>query len=86
MDNGNDYKVYIDIWYTPCESIRRNFMHDLDIQLSDVFNVIENLDEAFKMYAEEIVLNQLCPYTLEEITAKNNKPTLYELQGMDRES
>jgi len=63
LDDGKLVKVLIDIWYVPSWGIKECFTRDM----SEAFpKGIENFDEAWEMYVDEIA-EKGCPYTKKEI-------------------
>lgn len=73
--DGNSSTLYIDIWYKDKDSIKREFNHQL-IKTFGITN-IDNWDEAFKMYAQEVA-NITCPYSFEELT--KDLPNLFSME------
>lgn len=65
--DGTKTNLLIDIWYRPIGSIKEVFAEAMGS-----FN-IENFEEAYEMYVDEIAMKS-CPWTKEQIlNATNNK-------------
>ena len=64
LDNGVLTDLWIDIWYRPRDAIKNCF----DEAINEKFpsGSIENIDEVWNMYLDEIAEHS-CPYTKEEI-------------------
>ena len=65
FENGSSIKVLIDIWYRTPDGIKEEFLRGIN-RVLDIIH-IDNLDELFSMYVDEIVKNRCCPYTKEQI-------------------
>lgn len=62
LESGDQRRIEIDIWYIPAEMIRSKFISSL-WQLGE----IDNLEQAYEMYVDEIITNRLCPYNKNEL-------------------
>ena len=60
--------IHIDIWYRPDKTIKNEFI----TSIKHFFGEVDNIEDAFEMYVEQITKNNLCPYTFEEIMNANN--------------
>ena len=59
--------IYIDIWYRPIDAIKEEFLKTIKRHFG---NKVENIEEAFEMYAKQIA-NETCPYDFKEIMNAN---------------
>lgn len=62
LESGDKRRIKVDIWYIPVEMIRPEFISSL-WQLGE----IDNLEQAYEMYVDEIITNRLCPYNKNEL-------------------
>ena len=65
FENGHQSKVLIDIWYRTPDGIKEEFLRGIDRVVDTIY--IDNLDELFSMYVDELIENRCCPYTKEQI-------------------
>lgn len=65
FENGSSIKVLIDIWYRTPDCIKKEFLRGIDRVLDVIY--VDNLDELFSMYVDELIENRRCPYTKEQI-------------------
>lgn len=72
LENGMLTNLWVDIWYCPKDAIKEHFYE----AVNEVFpeGYIDNLDEMWDMYLDEISEHS-CPYTKKEIlkATKNEK-------------
>lgn len=70
---GERYQVtkLIDIWCCPKEQIKDAFAKQMNGYGAFFVHVIDNMDEAFSMFLDELEKNRLCPWKKSEILAED---------------
>ena len=62
-EEGQKFRVWVDVWYQTLDNYRRIFSKSLCEQLPTIY--IQNFDDAFEMFAEAVA--EGCAYTKDEI-------------------
>jgi hypothetical protein len=66
FDNGETVHMAVDTWYRPASMIHEEFLSAIDWQQFKGV-LVDNVEEAYRMYVDEAIAHKLFPYTKEQL-------------------